>query len=82
MPSTTTSIQFNNYLKDFSTLAGNSNLYQPEWLTEVSKNALDEFIRMGFPVQQPGNESWRYTNVMPIAEKAFAFNRNSQFSNR
>tara|TARA_Y100000590_G_scaffold49322_1_gene52173 strand:- start:3854 stop:5203 length:1350 start_codon:yes stop_codon:yes gene_type:complete len=77
MPSTTTSIQFNNYLKDFSTLAGNNDPYQPEWLTEVSKNALDEFIRMGFPLQQPGNESWRYTNVMPIAEKAFAFNRNS-----
>ena len=47
MPSTTTSIQFNNYLKDFSTLAGNNDPYQPEWLTEVSKNALEEFIRMG-----------------------------------
>ena len=77
MPSTTTSIQSNNYVKDFSTLTGNNDLYQPEWLTKVTKNALEEFIRMGFPVQQPGNESWKYTNVKPIAEKSFAFNRHS-----
>ena len=78
MPSTTKPIQFNKYIEDFSELTGKNVLYQPKWLTDISKNALGEFIRLGFPVQRPGNESWKYTSVKAIAERIFVFNNEAQ----
>jgi len=43
----------------------------PEWLQARSSEALDEFLRHGFP--QKTLENWRYTDLRPMAARAEAF---------
>lgn len=42
----------------------------PSWLLNLRQNALEAFLKMGFP--RPGEEDWRYTNVSPIAQRIYS----------
>jgi len=41
----------------------------PGWLKALRKDAFGRFAELGFPTTK--QEEWRYTNVAPIAERAF-----------
>ncbi len=42
----------------------------PSWLLNLRQNALEAFLKMGFP--RPDQEEWRYTSVAPVAQRAYA----------
>ena len=39
----------------------------PGWLRDLRQKGFDNFTRLGFPTARRGNETWKYTNVAPIA---------------
>lgn len=41
----------------------------PTWLLNLRQNALEAFLKMGFP--RPDDEEWRYFNVAPIARRVY-----------
>ena len=43
----------------------------PAWLRELRHEAIACFSQLGFPVARRGNEVWKYTDVSPIAARAF-----------
>jgi Fe-S cluster assembly protein SufD len=42
---------------------------EPEWLTNLRKNAMAAFAELGFPTTR--DEDWRFTNVAPLAKLPF-----------
>jgi len=58
------------YLARFEQLLGRRGATDPAWLTSVRRAAFDSFTRLGFPTTR--DEEWRFTNVAPIADGAFA----------
>src|SRR2546423_1917186 len=50
--------------REFSSRAGG-----PSWLARLREGAFERFEERGFPVTD--EEEWKYTNVAPIARKAF-----------
>ena len=58
------------YLADFQALERQSHV--PEWLRDLRRKGIGFFEAHGFPTARRGNEPWKYTNVAPIAETAFA----------
>ena len=77
MASDNISIQQNHYAEAYSDLVDRHAFSRPQWLSEISKDALQQFTRLGFPLQKRGNESWKYTNIEPIAKKDFVFSNGS-----
>jgi Fe-S cluster assembly protein SufD len=57
------------YVADFER-AASLRQDDPGWLARARKTALDSFLGAGFPTTR--DEEWRFTNVAPIAETAFA----------
>ena len=55
------------YLSMFSALERNPG--RGAWLMPIRKAAISRFAELGFPTTD--DEEWRFTNVAPIAEKAF-----------
>ena len=47
-----------------------ADLSQPAWLFPIRKAAMARFAEVGFPTIR--DEDWRFTNVAPIAKRAFA----------
>jgi Fe-S cluster assembly protein SufD len=47
-----------------------SDFSQPAWLFPIRKAAMARFAESGFPTTN--DEDWRFTNVAPIARRAFA----------
>ncbi len=43
--------------------------HAPEWVESLREQAIDHFIRSGFPTTDA--EDWKYTNVAPIARSTF-----------
>ncbi len=43
------------------------------WVRGLRRQAFGRFAELGFPVARRGNEKWKYTNVGPIANVAFAY---------
>jgi Fe-S cluster assembly protein SufD len=43
---------------------------EPGWLASFRKNAIERFSETGFPTTR--NEDWKYTDVRPLAQTAFA----------
>ncbi|MBS3800674.1 MAG: Fe-S cluster assembly protein SufD [Thioalkalivibrio sp.] len=59
-----------HYTEQVERLRGSLPSDLPEWLAERRRAAADRFTHSGFP--DPRQEEWKYTNVRPIATKAFA----------
>ncbi len=63
----------NRYLADFRAFDEGPSAPGPDWLRRVRRQALSRFSELGFPTARRGNEKWKYTNVGPIADAAFAY---------
>lgn len=61
------------YAADFAALTGNLNGSSAEWLAPVRKHAIDEFLKIGFPITRRGNELWKYTDLRAIDRGQFRF---------
>lgn len=59
------------YLADFRPFAEALPAGEPAWLRRLRRRALDRFAQVGFPTARRGNERWKYTSVLPIAEATF-----------
>ncbi len=46
------------------------NASDADWLRSIRENAMQRFTALGFPTTK--DESWRFTNVAPIAKTSFA----------
>jgi len=58
-----------SYLSAFETFEKNADQKIPAWIHQTRKSAIARFSNLGFPTMR--EESWKYTNVGPIAETAF-----------
>lgn len=45
----------------------------PAWLKDLRGRGFAAFDRGGLPVQQRGNEKWKYTNLLPLANTTFGY---------
>src|SRR2546423_1733852 len=52
--------------REFSTAAREG---EPSWIARVREDAFERFEELGFPTTD--EEDWKYTNVGPIARRAF-----------
>src|ERR671926_1167338 len=55
---------YSETFREFATRAGG-----PAWLARLREGAFERFEESGFPTTD--EEEWKYTNVAPIARKAF-----------
>jgi len=58
------------YLADFEEFTHNGARSAPAWLSDMRARAIARFAERGFPSTH--QEAWRFTNVAPIAERAFS----------
>jgi Fe-S cluster assembly protein SufD len=63
----------NRYLSDFQTFTGSVAANDPAWLRGIRQQALARFAELGFPTARRGNEKWKYTSVVPIANATFEY---------
>ena len=61
------------YLADFRTFEGRLKAHEPSWVHQVRQQALASFSDLGFPTARRGNEKWKYTSVVPIANATFEY---------
>lgn len=40
--------------------------FEPQWLSNLRKRAIDQFVELGFPGTD--DEDWRFTNIVPVAK--------------
>ena len=65
--------KYDRYLSDFQALEKSQAAGNPEWVSRVRRNAIDSFSQSGFPTARRGNERWKYTSVVPIANATFEY---------
>jgi len=58
-----------NYISAFAGLEKSRAAYDPAWLNQLRRSALDDFLRLGFP--NTHDEEWRFTSVAPITKVPF-----------
>ena len=61
------------YLSDFQAFERRLDSNDPAWLHTIRQHALARFTELGFPTARRGNEKWKYTSVVPIANSSFAY---------
>ncbi len=57
------------YLSAFESFEQSANRKTPSWIHQTRRSAIARFSDLGFPTMR--EESWKYTNVSPIAETPF-----------
>ena len=61
------------YISDFEAFEKSLNNNEPAWIRQTRHHALDRFTHLGFPTARRGNEKWKYTSVVPIAQGTFTY---------
>ena len=61
------------YLSDFQAFERSQVGEEDTWVHRIRQQALARFSELGFPTARRGNEKWKYTSVLPIANTAFAY---------
>ncbi len=56
--------EFSQFIDFFKQYVEPNQPIQPQWLFNLRRRALEQFIDSGFPDQN--NEDWRFTNISPI----------------
>jgi Fe-S cluster assembly protein SufD len=59
-------------LLSFYQQQANTRFSDLPWLSHIQKNALADFVRLGFPTRH--DEDWKYTPVEPFLQQAFVNN--------
>ena len=62
---------FSAYAEGFRALGERSDHSVPVWTKGLRNHAWNRFTALGFPTARRGNETWKYTNVRPIASARF-----------
>lgn len=57
------------YVAEYENTRRTRSIEQPAWLVRTRSEALNRFRALGFPTTR--DEEWRFTNVAPIADRAF-----------
>ncbi len=60
-----------NYAASFESLEKDGSPTQPSWVRELRRSAFARFNELGFPTARRGNEEWKYTDIRPLARRAF-----------
>lgn len=63
--------RYERYKADFLAFMESAN--GPAWLKNLRGRGFAAFDRVGLPVRQRGNENWKYTNLLPLANTAFEY---------
>ena len=63
--------RYERYKADFLAFMESAN--GPAWLKDLRGRGFAAFDRVGLPVRQRGNENWKYTNLLPLANTAFEY---------
>ncbi len=61
------------YISDFDTFQKGLAPRKPAWVHRIRQRALARFTDLGFPTARRGNEKWKYTSVVPIANTDFQY---------
>jgi Fe-S cluster assembly protein SufD len=64
------------FVDQYQAFASNGAARAPAWLKRVREEALERFTALGFPTTR--QEKWRFTNVKPITQHAFALARDAE----
>ena len=68
---TQTSTKLGTYRSGFDALLQEAEATDPQWLTDLRREAWARFNKLGFPTARRGNEKWKYTSVRPLAAANF-----------
>ena len=68
---TQTSVKLETYRTGFDALLQETEATDPQWLTDLRREAWSRFNKLGFPTARRGNEKWKYTSVRPLAAANF-----------
>ena len=68
---TQTSVKLETYRTGFDALLQEAEATDPQWLTDLRREAWSRFYKLGFPTARRGNEKWKYTSVRPLAAANF-----------
>ena len=60
-----------SYTAAFDSLEHDRSTTQASWVQELRKSAFAKFNELGFPTARRGNEEWKYTDIRPLAQRAF-----------
>ena len=60
-----------SYTASFDSLEKDYSAAQASWVQELRKSAFAKFNELGFPTARRGNEEWKYTDIRPLARRAF-----------
>lgn len=58
--------EISNYIDLYKRQIEPRQSFEPQWLSDLRKRALDQFVELGFPGID--DEDWRFTNVSPVAK--------------
>ena len=61
------------YLSDFHSFERDATTNWPEWVRHLRQEAMSRFADLKFPTARRGNEKWKYTSVVPIANTVFEY---------
>ena len=68
---TQTPVKLETYRTGFDALRQETEATDPQWLTDLRREAWSRFNKLGFPTARRGNEKWKYTSVRPLAAANF-----------
>ena len=61
------------YLSDFRDFERRLPSDGAEWFRPIRQQAISRFTELGFPKARRGNEKWKYTSVVPLANATFEY---------
>ena len=61
------------YLSDVQAFQQRHEPGSPKWINDIRHQAWSRFAELGFPTARRGNEKWKYTSVVPIANELFRY---------
>jgi Fe-S cluster assembly protein SufD len=71
---------YDDYRADFKAFQEGLPIGELEWLRGMREHAMSNFNRSGFPTTRRGNEEWKYTNVVPLANAKFKYSPDVRLS--
>ena len=61
------------YLADFQAFEQGLESGEGDWVRPIRRQAIEWFKELGFPTARRGNEKWKYTSVVPVANATFEY---------
>jgi Fe-S cluster assembly protein SufD len=59
------------YRETFQRFESDGGAKDPAWVNDLRRSAMARFTELGFPTARRGNETWKYTDIAPIARTSF-----------